>query len=344
MSIKTAIIGASGFTGSELVRILHHHPQVDIEAITSESHAGRQFSDIHPQLFGLADYELVPGAEVNADDFDLIYLALPHGVSMDFVEKLHGKRARIIDLSGDFRLSTPETYESWYGKNHTFRQGFEEAVYGLPELHREAVKESRLVANPGCYPTSVILATLPLIKGGLADPKTIIADSKSGVTGAGIKPKPLTHFSNINDNFMAYGLKRHRHTVEIEEQLAQAGGPDTVVQFTPHLLPVDRGILSTVYAQPHVEMTEEMVRNAFELQYAEEPFVRLRDHPPTIKDVRATNYCDIFPTFDDRTRRIIVIAAIDNLVKGAAGQAVHNMNLQFGWEECTGLEHLPIRP
>ncbi|MGY6742518.1 MAG: N-acetyl-gamma-glutamyl-phosphate reductase [Cecembia sp.] len=339
-----AIVGASGFTGSELARLLCRHPQVDIRHITSESHEGRMFSDLHPQFMGILDQTLESSQVIKKADLDIIFLALPHGISMDFVKTLEDHPAKIIDLSGDFRLKSPEVYEAWYQKQHVFPEGFEKAVYGLPELHSEKIREGDLVANPGCYPTASILSLAPLLEKDLIDADSIIIDAKSGLTGAGIKASETTHFSNVSENFKAYGLGAHRHTVEIEEQLGLLNRKAAMVQFTPHLLPVDRGILATAYAKPKEAMDKNKLEKIYEDFYADKPFVRIRKSAPGIKDVRGSHYCDVFPFWDDRTQRIISISAIDNLLKGAASQAVHNMNLMLGLEEQTGLEQIPLRP
>lgn len=343
--IKIGIVGATGYTGSELVRLLYNHPEAEIRIITSESRKGEYFSDVHPHFQGLADIELQPAFKIREEELDVVFLALPHGVSMEYVEKYKGAGFRMIDLSGDFRLSGPDVYTSWYSKKHSYPQGFKKAVYGLPELHREAIRRSRLVANPGCYPTSAILGLAPLVKANVIIPGQVVIDSKSGVTGAGVKAKPTTHYSNVSDNFKAYGLKRHRHTVEIEEQISglSAEGP-MQVQFTPHLLPVDRGILSTIYTQPRERMTENQLRSIYAEFYDGHPFVRLRKEPPALKDVRGSNFCDLFVTYDERTNRIITLSVIDNLVKGAAGQAMQNMNLMLGLEETTGFMAVPLNP
>lgn len=342
---KIAIIGATGFTGSELVRLLHHHPLAKIALITSESRAGESFSDVHPFFEGIVDIELQGVSAIDNTDIDLAFLALPHGVSMDYVADFQQYNFPVIDLSGDFRLRNPDIYETWYHHAHSFPEGFDTAVYGLPELFADSISASRLIANPGCYPTSVILGAAPLLKAGLADPDFIIADCKSGVTGAGVKAKPVNHFSNVNDNFKAYGLKNHRHSIEIEEQLSSVAGKKSTVQFTPHLLPVDRGILSTLYLKPLGKaFDQKLLEKTFRDFYAKAPFMRLLDRAPEIKNVRGTNYCDLYATYDERTGNILVITAIDNLVKGAAGQAVQNMNLIFGWEQTLGLQQVPMVP
>lgn len=341
---KIAIVGATGYTGSELLRILLKHPQVEVTAITSESRAGERFSDVHPQFAGLCDTVLVKSAELRDDQTDLAFLALPHGISMDFVQDYHARNFKVVDLSGDFRLSSPEVYTEWYGKAHSFPEGFDKAVYGLPELYRKQIVNARLVANPGCYPTAAILGLAPLLSAKMIDPDRIIVDAKSGVTGAGVKPSATSHFSNVNDNFKAYGIATHRHSVEIMENAEAMAGSKASVQFTPHLLPVDRGILATIYARPTGDVSAKKLRRAYSEFYGSEPFVRLRDTPPDIKSVRGSNFCDLFATYDERTGNLIVVSVIDNLVKGAAGQAVQNMNLMLGMEESLGLHMVPIHP
>ncbi len=343
-TLKIGIIGATGYTGSELIRILYTHPQAEIKILTSESKVGKKISEIYPNLYGIVDQVLQPMAAVKNHELDVVFLALPHGAAMNFVKDYHDAPFKIIDLSGDFRLSSPEVYEEWYGMDHIFHQGFETAVYGLPEIHRDKIRDAKLVANPGCYPTASILATYPLIKNKLVQPNSIIVDAKSGTTGAGVKPKSATHFTNVHDNFKPYAIKTHRHTVEIQETLSKASGLEAIVQFTPHLLPIDRGIIATTYSQPQGEMSEAKVQEAFQDTYANEPFIRLRQQPPAVKDVRGANFCDIFATYDERTHRIITVSAIDNLVKGASGQAVHNMNLMFGFAENSGLQQIPVNP
>jgi N-acetyl-gamma-glutamyl-phosphate reductase len=262
---------------------------------------------------------------------------------MDFV-KDHHKDYRIVDLSGDFRLSSKEVYEHWYKKNHVYSAGFENAVYGLPELYRESIKTANLVANPGCFPTSAILALAPLFANKIVGGEQIIVDSKTGVTGAGIKVKPNTHFPVVNDNFTAYGLKSHRHSIEIQEKLEEQNKSKLKLLFTPHLLPVDRGILSTCYTKPKKKVDDKTLKAMYKDFYKNEPFVRLRETLPNLKEVRGTNFADIHVTYDDRTDTIISLASIDNLVKGAAGQAVHNMNLMLGFEEKLGLNQIPLQP
>lgn len=341
---KVGVIGATGYTGVELLRLLILHSNVQLEVITSESKAGKKISQLHPSLDGIADIELQKIESVKDYDLDLVFLALPHRVSMDFVKEHGLDNFRIVDLSGDFRLNSAALYEKWYDKKHVCPRYIDQSVYGLPELNRDDIRNADLVANPGCYPTSTILALLPLIQQKMIDPKSIIVDSKSGVTGAGASPKTFTHFPNQFGNFFAYGLKSHRHTPEIETILGTVSKEELMVQFTPHLLPIDRGILTTTYSTPVKALNEELVRDAYLNFYEKEHFVRVVDQPPSVKNVRGSNFCDLYATYDERTNRIITISAIDNLVKGAAGQAIQNMNLMFGLLENSGLKYPPLNP
>ncbi|WP_245189646.1 N-acetyl-gamma-glutamyl-phosphate reductase [Lunatimonas salinarum] len=342
--INASIIGASGYTGSEIARLLINHPFVSIEHITSESHAGKAFSDLHPPFVGILDLPLERAEEIDIDKQDVLFLALPHGVSMEYARQWQG-RTKIIDLSGDFRLTGPVVYEHWYKKRHVYAGGFDHAVYGMPELHGNAIANADLVANPGCYPTASILGLAPALAGKLIQAHTIIIDAKSGTTGAGVKASETTHFSNVNENFRAYGIGNHRHTIEIEEQLGLfCEGNRCLVQFTPHLLPVDRGILVTTYAALSKDIPEDQVFEMYRKFYQDQPFIRIRKEAPSLKDVRGSNYCDIYLQVDDRTKRLIVVSAIDNLVKGAAGQAVHNMNIMLGLEQTLGLGQVPMKP
>ncbi|MCC5941108.1 MAG: N-acetyl-gamma-glutamyl-phosphate reductase [Balneolaceae bacterium] len=341
---KVGIVGATGYTGSELVRLLSQHPDVTIEFVTSESQAGNKIQKIHPHLLDIADIDLISVKEIDKHKPDLVFLALPHGVSMSFLKEHGLDKFAIIDLSGDFRFSSRGIYEEWYKKNHVAPQYMDDAVYGLPELFRDKIRNARLVANPGCYPTSAILPLAPLIKNGLIHPSSIVVDSKSGVTGAGAKPKAGLHFPNVFGNFTAYSLVNHRHTPEIENTLQKHTGYSTEVLFTPHLLPIDRGILTTTYSTPKKPVNKDLVEELFHSVYEKEHFVRVFDEPPSIKNIRGSNYCDIYATFDERTNKIITVSTIDNLVKGAAGQAVQNMNIMFGLIESTGLKHIPLNP
>lgn len=348
MSLKRiAIIGATGYTGSELTRLLHGHPKVELTAITSESHAGKRFSDIHPQFRGLVDLELIPAADLDAKAYDALFLALPHGVSMDYVARLDAEAGLIIDLSGDFRLDGPETYRAWYGKEHRYAEGFGRAVYGIPELFENEIRGAKLIANPGCYPTGALLALAPMLAAGFLTSVgggPVIVDSKSGVTGAGVSAGAVNQFSNVHDNFRAYGISTHRHSIEIEQYLDRISGARNTVQFTPHLLPVDRGILTTAYVVPEKLPSQEALVEQYRTFYRHRKFIRLRSDPPEIKNVRGTNFCDIHLKADARTGAVIAVSAIDNLVRGAAGQAVQNMNLALGLDEGLGLNQVPLRP
>lgn len=341
---KVGVIGATGYTGVELLRLLILHSDVHLEVITSESKAGMKISELHPSLDGIADIELQKIDTISNHELDLVFLALPHRVSMDFVKEHGLENFRIVDLSGDFRLNSAELYEKWYEKKHVCSHYIEQSVYGMPELNRDDIRNADLVANPGCYPTSTILALLPLVKHKMVELDSIIVDSKSGVTGAGSSPKTFTHFPNQFGNFFAYGLKSHRHTPEIETILGTVSEGPLTVQFTPHLLPIDRGILTTTYSTPKVALNEDLVRDAYLNFYEKEHFVRVVDKPPSVKNVRGSNFCDLYATYDERTNRVITISAIDNLVKGAAGQAIQNMNLMFGLLENTGLKYPPLNP
>lgn len=343
---KVAIVGASGYTGSELARILVNHPHVEIVAITSERHSGETFAALHPQFSEILDLPLIKAEEVEGLQPDIVFLALPHGVSMEFVKKWRASAAKIIDLSGDFRLKGPEVYQKWYHKAHTFPEGFDGAIYGLPELHEDQIKTATLVANPGCYPTASILALAPLFVAGFIEQHSVVIDAKSGTTGAGIKPGTTTHFSTVNDNFRAYGISSHRHTIEIEEQFGDLSTQEVRVQFTPHLLPVDRGILVTAYARLNAagDMDQDTLTGLFSDFYKNQPFVRVRKQAPALKDVRGSNFCDLYPFWDSRTERILMVSVIDNLVKGASGQAVQNMNLMLGINQTIGLTQVPIQP
>ncbi len=343
---RVGIIGATGYTGSELARILVNHPEIEIAFITSESRAGEAFSAVHPAFQGILDLPLQTVEEALSvhSPPELVFLALPHGVSMKYVELMQDQPFSIVDFSGDFRLSSAEVYQEWYQKPHSYLPGFEQAVYGLPELFAEQIKTAKLVANPGCFPTSAILALAPLLQAGSHRLSSIIIDSKTGVTGAGIKASATTHFSNAHDNFKAYGLKSHRHTIEIQEIIGQSTAQVPPVLFTPHLLPIDRGILSTIYVPTPDPSSQDQLIALYRDFYAEKPFVRICEHSPSLKEVRGSNYCNLYIDYDPRTQTILILSAIDNLVKGAAGQAVQNMNLMLGLPETQGLNMIPMQP
>lgn len=342
--LRVAVVGASGYTGSEMVRLLLGHPAVEISLLTAGRNAGKRFSELHPQFLGIVDHELADNLELAKHDLDYIFLALPHGVSMDFVAGHDIDKVPVIDLSGDFRLADPSVYAKWYGQEHRCPDQLSEAVYGLSELNRAAIARARLIANPGCFPTSAILPLAPLLRTGLIEASGLIIDSKSGVSGAGNKPRDNTHFPAVHGNFSAYGLQKHRHTPEIEQVLSTAAGEGITLQFTPHLLPVSRGILSTIYAKPLEGVTEAQLQGALHAAYASEAFVRLRKSPPSLAQVRGSNFCDIHLELDPRSGNIIIVSVIDNLVKGAAGQALQNMNIMAELPEGSGLQQTALSP
>lgn len=345
--LKVAIVGASGYTGVELLRILYTHPESAVTCVTSEQSAGKRISDVFPSLRGRCDLVLENLEPVRvAEKADFIFTALPHKAAMEVVPTFLKLGKRVVDLSADYRLRDAKEYERWY-EPHMSPELLKQAVYGLPELKRARIAEADLVANPGCYPTSVILGLAPLLKKRLIDPATVIADSKSGVSGAGRSAKVDNLFCEVNDGFKAYAVGGvHRHIPEIEQELSNLAGAKMVISFTPHLVPMDRGILSTVYAMPVHSVTTAELLDLYGEFYKGEPFVRVLPEGsfPSTAQVRGSNFCDIGLTVDGRTGRVIVVAAIDNLVKGASGQAVQNMNVMNGFPENTGLEGLPLFP
>jgi len=345
--LKAAVVGASGYTGVELIRILHNHPEVAVTLVTSEQSAGKRMSDVFPSLRGRYDATLEPLVpERIAEKVDIVFTALPHKAAMEVVPAFLAAGKIVIDLSADYRLHDPEVYAAWY-EQHLNPQLLSEAVYGLPELRRDEISAARLVANPGCYPTSIILGLMPLLKEGLIDTASIIADSKSGVSGAGRGAKVESLYCEVNEGFKAYGVGGvHRHIPEIEQELSLLAGKKTLISFTPHLVPMDRGILSTIYAAPLNSTSAADLQLLYEEQYDGEAFVRVLapGEFPSTAFVRGSNFCDIGITVDNRTGRIIVVSALDNLVKGAAGQAVQNMNLVCDFPETMGLELIPLYP
>ena len=334
--IRVAIIGATGYTALELIKILLRHPEVEITALTSRSEGNPHVASVHPQLAGRMDLSMADLAPSEiAARADFAFSCLPHGVTSSLVPKLLDAGLRVVDLSADYRLNSPESYLQWYDQKHADGDRLGKVVYGLPELFREQIRDAQLVANPGCYPTSAILPLAPLLKGGLVAPREIIVDSKSGVSGAGRTPKLTTHFPECNESISAYNVGRHRHTPEIEQVLSRASGQAVEVIFTPHLVPMDRGILSTIYSQPLAELSEERALEAIRKFYSNEPFVRVVNHLPGSKDTRDTNFCDI--TVRMVRGRLITISCLDNLIKGASGAAVQNFNLMHGFAETTAL-------
>ncbi len=343
---RIAVIGASGYTGVELLRLLSQHPETELVCVTSRQYAGQSVSEVFPSLQGSLDliFENVDPVGL-AERADLVFTAVPHQAAMGMIPDLLNGGCRVVDLSADFRISDLSTYETWY-QEHTAPELLGEAVYGLPELFREQIPSARLLANPGCYPTSVALALAPLLENNLIDLSTIIVDSKSGTSGAGRAAKVDTLYCEVNEGFKAYSLPRHRHTPEIEQTLGRLAEADVTISFTPHLLPVNRGILSTCYANLSGHLSLDELHNIYVERFASEAFIRVlpKGMLPNISQVCGSNYCDIGLAVDDRTGRVIAIAAIDNLVKGAGGQAIQNMNLMLSLPENTGLLIPPVFP
>jgi len=344
--IKVAIYGASGYTGQESLRLLLRHEGIRVTAVTSRRYAGLPVADVYPHFAGLTDLVFADAApDEIARQCDLVFLALPHHVSMSAAGPFLEKGVKVIDLSADFRLRNAGTYEKWYGP-HAAPEILSRAVYGIPELYREQIRPAVLVANPGCYPTSVILGLAPILKKGWIDPATMIVDSKSGVSGAGREPQIGSLFCEVDEGFKAYKIGNHRHTPEMEQELSVLAGHDIRISFTPHLLPISRGILSTMYATLEKDVTAEDLNGLYRTFYSGKPFVRVCKAGtfPNISSVRGSNYCDIGLTVDRRTKRVIIVSAIDNLIKGASGQAIQNMNLMCGFSEVAGLEMISLFP
>ena len=345
--IKVGIIGATGYAGGELVRILMGHKDAEIKWYGSRSYVDQKYADVYRNMFQIVDAKCMDdNMEELADQVDVIFTATPQGLCASLVNEEILSKAKIIDLSADFRLKDVNVYEEWYKIEHKAPQYIDEAVYGLCEINRDLVKSAKIVANPGCYTTCSILTAYPLAKEGLIDMSTLIIDAKSGTSGAGRGAKLPNLYCEVNENIKAYGVATHRHTPEIEEQLGYASGEKVVLNFTPHLVPMNRGILATEYATLKKKVTYEEVKAVYDQYYAKEKFVRVldRDVCPETKWVEGSNYVDIGFKIDPRTNRIIMMGAIDNLVKGAAGQAVQNMNLLFGLPEDEGLELVPMFP
>lgn len=345
--IKAGIIGATGYAGAELVRLLLGHKEVEIKWYGSRSYVDQAYASVYQNMFQLVDEKcLDDNMEAMADQVDVIFTATPQGLCASLVNENILNKVKIIDLSADFRIKDVNVYEKWYGIEHKAPQYIEEAVYGLCEVNREKIKQARIIANPGCYPTCSFLSIYPCVKEGLIDPNTIIIDAKSGTSGAGRGAKVDNLFCEVNENIKAYGVAGHRHTPEIEEQLSYAAGEPVLINFTPHLVPMQRGILVTAYASLKKDVTYEEVKAVYDKYYDKEYFVRVlnKDVCPQTRWVEGSNFVDVNFKIDPRTHRIIMMGAIDNLVKGAAGQAVQNMNLMFGFNEAEGLLQVPMYP
>ena len=344
--VNTAVIGGSGYTGIELIRLLSAHPDLKLTCATSRQYEGQPIEDVFPSLRGITDLVFSsPDPLLVARSASVAFTALPHETAMEYIPKLLDQGLKVVDLSADFRLRNAEVYGTWY-QTHTAPRLLEEAVYGLPEIHQDAVRQARLVANPGCYPTSAILVLAPLLHNGWIDPDTIIVDSKSGASGAGRSASVATIFCEVNEAFKAYKIGEHRHTPEIEQELSRLAGRSVTISFTPHLVPMNRGILTTTYASLNADIEEKLLFARAQDFYDNAPFVRVLPPGrfPSTSFVTGSNYCDIGYKIDRRTRRVVGVSAIDNLVKGASGQAIQNMNLMLGLEETAGLHIVPLYP
>lgn len=348
--IAVGIIGITGYTGMELIRLLHGHSHFNLTVVTSRQQSGKKMEDLFPQFKDYPEGKLTitqPDTEHIAQNCSLAFLATPAGTSMDVVPELLDKNIKVIDFSADFRLKSPAQYESWYGITHRCPENISKAVYGIPELYAQQINRTYLVANPGCYPTSVLLALNPALKEKIVSTQNIIIDSKSGVTGAGRSAKLDFLFSEVNDSFKAYGLGKHRHTPEIEQELSELSGEhDIKVSFNPHLLPINRGILSTIYTQPIHSQTLKEIHNIYTKYYEDNPWVRILapEHLPQTKQVKGTMMCDIGLVLEPRTNRLIIVSTIDNLCRGASGQALASANLMTGLEISEGLNLNSLTP
>lgn len=342
--IRVGVIGATGYAGAELVRILCGHPDVELTILTSRQYAGVRFDKIFPAMAGFVDLVCESlSVDKICDSADVVFTALPHKLPMKIVPDLIRRGKKVLDLSADFRFKDPSTYEAHY-QEHTAKDLLRKSVYGLCEIYHDRIKNTELVGVPGCYPTSVLLPLLPLLKHHLIDPKTLIADSKSGVSGAGRSVSLTTHFCEVNESFKAYKAGEHRHNPEMEEVLTIEAGEPVRITFVPHLVPMSRGILTTLYGSPAKGVAATDIKDCLTRFYSGRPFIRIlaQNTLPETRHVRKTNYCDIGFKLDERNRRLILISAIDNLVKGAAGQAVQNMNIMLGLDETAGLRAVPF--
>lgn len=341
--IKVGIVGGTGYTGVELLRLLALHPDVELVAITSRGEAGTPVADMFPSLRGRVPLQFVDPKDAALDGCDVVFFATPNGIAMQQARPLLDAGVRVIDLAADFRIKDIAVWEKWYGMSHAAPELVAEAVYGLPEVNREAIRKARLVANPGCYPTAAQLGLLPLIEAGCVELDHLVADCKSGVSGAGRKAETHILFAEASDNFKAYGVAGHRHLPEIRQGLARAAGREVGLTFVPHLTPMIRGIHATLYARV---TREEDFQSLYERRYAGEPFVDVMPAKslPDTRSVRASNTCRIAVHRPQGGDTLVVLSVIDNLTKGAAGQAVQNMNLMFGLDECTALSHVPVLP
>ena len=345
-NIKAAIIGASGYTGAELIRILLNHDKVEISALVANSNAGIEINEIYPHLQNFTLPTLQKIDEVDFNNIDVAFGCLPHATSQEIFKDLNQKHPNlvIIDLSADFRLDDPQNYKLWYNNDHSALELQEKAVYGLSEINKNKIKNSKLIACPGCYPTSVLLPLIPLLDNDLINTNNIIIDSKSGTSGAGRSVKQANLFCEINNSFKAYSIGGHRHIGEIEQELSKASKSEINIEFTPHLLPINRGILSTIYVDINEKFTITDLQNCLKTKYEDEYFVNYQENPPALSEVVNTNFCSISVKPARNKNKAIIITVLDNLCKGASGQAVQNMNLVFRFEEFEGLKLNPLFP
>ncbi|MFD3157919.1 N-acetyl-gamma-glutamyl-phosphate reductase [Haloimpatiens sp. FM7330] len=344
--IKVGVIGATGYAGQQLVWLLNNHPQTKIEFLASQSYGGQSISTIYKNLDKFVDEICIDTNEIekNIKNVDVLFTALPHGKSFDFVKTALSLGVKVIDLGADFRINDTDIFKKWYKTEHKFPNLNKKAVYGLPEINREKIKQSQLIANPGCYTTASILALAPLLKFNLLEEDSIIIDAKSGVSGAGRGAKTETLFAECNESIKAYAVASHRHTPEIEQELSILSGSKITLTFTPHLVPMNRGILSVCYGKLKDNISINKVIESYDSMYGKEKFIRITEKLPETRWVKNSNLCDIAFRIDERTGRIIAISAIDNLMKGAAGQAVQNLNIMFGFEETLGLQMISMVP
>lgn len=344
MEMKVGIIGATGYGGLELIRFLYNHQEVDNIELFTSSEEGAVFSSKFPHLVNVNDQPLQKIDYDSLSKFDVVFASTPSGVSSELFPPLLNKGPKLIDLSGDFRLKDRESYEHWYKKTPAPQEAIDVSVYGLTEWNEAKIRDAKLIANPGCYPTAVLLSLLPLIKEKLIDPGFLVIDAKSGVSGAGNKPSQATHFSETNENFSIYKINEHQHIPEIEQAISMFADVETKISFNTHLVPMTRGILATSYAQVTPGVTQADLTNCLKETYANHPFVRVIENDSSIgtNRVKGSNYCDVYAKLDERTGRATVIGVIDNLVKGAAGQAIQNMNVQMNLPQTTGLQVVPL--
>ncbi len=340
--VKVGIVGGTGYVGIELIRLLVNHPKIKLEAISSVSFEGQRIQDIYPNVLNIIDLECSNSDEV-IKKCDVIFTALPHGLSEYIVEECIKHNKVCIDIGADFRLKSEKVYKEWYKKDFEVKEIHQYAVYGLPEIYKEDIKKASVIANPGCYPTSSTLGLAPLFKKGMVKTDSVVIDAKSGTTGTGREPSRVTHFSECNENIIAYGIGTHRHMPEIEQTLSELSGEEVTILFTPHLIPVSRGILSTIYCQLNNDTDINQLHDIYKMYYKDEKFVRILPlgQSANIRNVTHSNFCDISLHMDPRSKRVIIISAIDNMIKGAAGQAVQNMNIRMGFKEEEGLMLVP---